>query len=218
LKYPLGVAVREKLAKRVVAAGLSLPETAFDGMEAYFELLRKWNLRLSLTSLDVGAATDDAIDRLLIEPALAAAYLPGANLTMIDIGSGGGSPAIPIKLMAPGLTMVMVESTQKKAAFLREVIRHLGLARTTVESARFEDLLEAPGFRASTDVVTARAVKCDSETLAAVEALMKPGGSFFRFSSVTQPPSATTSALATEAVHSLLGHLGTRLEILRKAH
>ncbi len=89
-------------------------------------------------------AGDEAIDRLLIEPVLATKYLPAPDATVLDIGSGGGSPAIPMKLAAPGISLRMVESKTRKAAFLREVVRTLELDRTAVEAVRFEELLVAP--------------------------------------------------------------------------
>ena len=209
--------VREKLARRFAEADLSLPQAASEGLEAYFELLRKWNRRLSLTSLPVEEAADEAIDRLLIEPALAVTHLPGSSLAVIDIGSGGGSPAIPMKLVVPGITMVMVESKERKAAFLRECIRHLTLMRTTVESARFEELLlERPEFQRSADVVTLRAVKADPGLLAGVQAFLKPGGLLFLFSSTSQETAGATLALVPVGIHPLLPHLGSRLEVLQR--
>lgn len=216
MKDPRCVHIRENLARRTAEAGLSLPEAAYQGLEAYFELLRKWNARVSLTSLAMEEGTDDAVDRLLIEPAIAATFLPDPTALVIDIGSGGGSPAIPIKLVTPGLTLAMVESKHKKAAFLREAIRHLSLTRTTVEAARFEELLERPVFRGAADVVTLRAVKIDPVTLETVQRFLKPGGLLFLFSSTTQDLTEATAGLLPLGVHPLLPHLGSRLEILRK--
>ena len=88
--------IREKLAKRASKAGLSLSEGVIDGLNAYFELLRKWNRKVSLTALPVEEGGDEAIDRLLVEPVMAAKYLPRPDSTVLDIGSGGGSPAIPM--------------------------------------------------------------------------------------------------------------------------
>ena len=87
--------IREKVSRRASKAGLSLPGDVLDGQYAYFELLRKWNRKVSLTALPVEDAGDEAIDRLLIEPVLATKYLPKTDVTALDIGSGSGSPAIP---------------------------------------------------------------------------------------------------------------------------
>lgn len=208
--------IREKLTRRTFEAGLSLPEGVIEGLEAYFELLRKWNARLSLTSLAVEDGSDDAVDRLLVEPAIAATYLPEPLGTVIDIGSGGGSPAIPIKLVSPGITMAMVESKHKKAAFLREAVRLLSMTHTTVEATRFEELLKRPGFRGAADVVTLRAVKVDPVVLETVQQFLKPGGLLFLFSSKTQSLTQATAVLFPQGDHPLLPHLGSRLEVLRK--
>ncbi len=218
MTYPHGVEVREKLSRRAAEAGLWLPEATFQGLEAYFELLQKWNQRVSLTSLPIDIYSDEAIDRLLIEPALAAGFLPTPGATVMDIGSGGGSPAIPIKLVAPAIALTMVESNHKKASFLRESIRLLDLARTTLESVRFEELLERPGLREFADVVTLRAVRVDPGTLDAVGILLKPGGSLFLFSATTQTAIGRTSDLVPVAVHPLSIHLGSRLEVLRRVN
>ena len=129
---------REKLAKRARKAGLTLSSDVISGLEAYFELLAKWNEKVSLTSLRVSDAGEEALDRLLLEPILAAKHLPSPFSAVLDIGSGGGSPAIPMKIFSPGISMLMVESKTRKAAFLREVVRQLGLEQTEVVTGRFE--------------------------------------------------------------------------------
>ena len=68
---------------------------------------------------------DETFDRLLIEPLIASRYLPSTDCSVIDVGSGGGSPAIPLKLAMPGISLRMVESKTRKAAFLREAVRRL---------------------------------------------------------------------------------------------
>ena len=74
-----------------------------------------------------------------------------------DIGSGGGLPGIPLKIAMPGLRMTLVESDQKKAAFLRDAVEALQLANTTVEARRAEELGRDPQHRAGYDVVVTRA-------------------------------------------------------------
>jgi 16S rRNA (guanine527-N7)-methyltransferase len=171
---------------------------------------------VSLTSLAVEEIGDEAVDRLLIEPILAAKYLPCSNAAIIDIGSGGGSPAIPIKLVAPESSMLMVESKTRKAAFLRDAARQLNLSNTHVESSRFEELLSRPLLHDSADVVTLRAVRVDSRTLAAIQSFVRPGGFVFLFTAVSSEDVSSTPQLVPSARHLLLSHLGTRLQILQK--
>ena len=92
-------------------------------------LLAKWNAKINLTSFKLEpGGHDEAVDRLLIEPRdCGRAMCRQKRETAIDIGSGGGSPAIPLALALPRLHMRMVESKTRKAVFLREAIRELGL-------------------------------------------------------------------------------------------
>jgi 16S rRNA (guanine527-N7)-methyltransferase len=211
------VPIHEKLGKRARKAGLRLPATAIAGLEAYFDLLRKWNQKVSLTSLPVGSEGEEALDRLLIEPALAAQYLPNPAATVIDIGSGGGSPAIPMKLVSPGISLRMVESKTRKAAFLREAVRRLDLTGTTVEASRFEALLIRPEFHEAADVVTIRAVRVERNLLTGIQAFLRSGGLLFLFrgGDASNDAALGTDLLQWEASYTLLPHLQSRLVIFR---
>ena len=208
--------IREKLARRASKAGVSVPGSVSDKLEAYFELLRKWNRKVSLTALPVEDAGDEAIDRLLIEPLVAARFLPCRDAVAIDIGSGGGSPAIPLKVLVPGVSMRMVESKTRKAAFLREVIRALELDKTEVEAVRFEELLIRPALHDATDVLTMRAVKIEAKTLAGLQSFLKPSGLLFLFGTRSGATKATSSHFPQISTHSLLRQWGSQLEILQK--
>jgi len=184
----------------------------------YFELLRKWNEKVSLTSLPVAALGDEAIDRLIVEPCLAARYLPSHDSTVLDLGSGGGSPAIPIKIVAPNLSLLMVESKARKAAFLREAVRHLGLLNTKVEPSRFEDLLDRPELRGFADVVTLRALRVDERVLASIWPFLKPQGALFLFTSRLGPAIPASQHAFNSVTYELMPDIGSRLEICtRKA-
>jgi 16S rRNA (guanine527-N7)-methyltransferase len=212
------VSIREKLAKRALKTGLTLPDSVIDGLYAYFELLRKWNRKVSLTALPVDDAGDEAIDRLLMEPVMATKYLPKREAAMVDIGSGGGSPAIPMKLAAPELSLRMVESKTRKAAFLREAVRALELDRTSVEAVRFEELLGRPALHDSVDILTLRAIRVDRKTLVGVQSFIRPRGLLFLFG--TSAPLAAEFAaphLRPFGSHMLLSQWGSRLQILQKA-
>jgi len=210
------VQIRERLAKRAAKAGISLSEVAIRGLSDYFELLRKWNRKVSLTSLPVDEEGDEAIDRLLVEPIIATKYLPRPDAEVLDIGSGGGSPAIPMKIAAPELALRMVESKTRKAAFLREVVRSLDLDRTSVDAVRSEELLSRPTLHDAIDVVTMRAVRIDRKTLSEVQSFIRPGGSLFLFGTITSAASLAGPHLVAGESHHLLKQWGSRLEILRK--
>lgn len=162
-----------RLRARGAHAGVDLSSDVLDRLVVYAELLALWNRRINLTAFDLSAPTDDAIDRLLVEPVAAAPLVRSGDRRAIDLGSGGGSPAVPINIAVPAIEMTMVEVRAKKAAFLREVVRTLSL-RASVEVARFEDVAvaHAGGF----DVVTFRAVRADRGLWRAVDRLLRPRG------------------------------------------
>jgi 16S rRNA (guanine527-N7)-methyltransferase len=106
---------------------------------------------------------------------------------LVDIGSGGGSPGIPLRIAAPTLAVVLVESKVRKSAFLREVVRQLGLENVTVENARFEELLPRPDLHEVADVVTLRAVRAEPKLWTGIQAFLKPTGRVFWFGSGREP-------------------------------
>jgi 16S rRNA G527 N7-methylase RsmG len=104
----------------------------------------------------------------------------------IDLGSGGGSPAIPMKIALPELDLTMVESRSRKAAFLSEVIRGLGLERARVENARIEELSTA----GSADFITSRAIRIDATLESIAQRLLRPAGWLMTFGPATPMISA----------------------------
>lgn len=139
----------------------------------FFGLLFRWNQKINLTSI---ADPDEAIDRLLLEPLLAARHVPASATRLMDIGSGGGSPAIPLKLALSHLHLTMVEAKVRKSAFLREASRQLGLIATEVETTRVEELLARPQLHEAFDLVSLRAVRLEMRMLNTMQAFLRPGG------------------------------------------
>ncbi|HMC78604.1 MAG TPA: RsmG family class I SAM-dependent methyltransferase [Vicinamibacterales bacterium] len=167
-----------RLRARSEAVGVPVPQALEERLAAYFDLLFRWNTKINLTSL---TDTDAAIDRLLLEPVAAAAAVP-RGLRVIDIGSGGGSPAIPLALASEACKLVMVESIVKKAAFLREAARVVELP-ATVEAERFEVLAEHATYRGTMDLVSIRAVRMDPASIRTVRTFLVPDGVVALFSS-----------------------------------
>jgi 16S rRNA (guanine527-N7)-methyltransferase len=92
------------------------------------------------------------------------------DVRLADLGSGAGFPGLPIKLWAPSVSLTLIESNHKKAAFLREVTRSLTLTNVNIQNARAETLA------ATFDVVTLRAVERFEATLATAASLVSPTG------------------------------------------
>jgi len=194
----------ERLEARARAAGVDLQSALRDRLLAYYELLSKWNRTINLTSL---SDPDAAIDRLLLEPLLAARVLP-QPAEMMDLGSGGGSPAIPLALALDSPHVVMVESRGRKAAFLREAAREVGL-HATVEAARFEDVVGRPEYRNAMDLVSMRAVRMDAATLDIARAFARPGGSLALFTSESHVDGEVTPLLGRANLIRLIVPRGT---------
>ena len=164
------------------AAGLSLDLARLGHFEHYFRLLRRWNQTINLTALPLAGFTDHTLNRLLIEPLQAAQFVDDAALLWLDLGSGGGSPAIPMKIVRPQLRLTMVESRSRKAAFLSEVVRSLALTTTEVLSFRIEELARSAAA-GHADLLTIRAVRIDEGLLRAAAALLRIGGQLLLFGS-----------------------------------
>ena len=161
------------------ACGTLPSPTATGQLEAYFRLLERWNARINMTSLPLDVPSVDTFDRLLVEPIVAAQFVADAAQIWFDLGSGGGSPALPLKILRPKAKLVMVESKSRKAAFLREATRVLGLGDVYVENARFEEIAaEAPG---TAHLVTARAVRGDQSLFGSAQSLLLPKGTLLWF-------------------------------------
>lgn len=212
---------RERLKRRAKVAGISLDTRLIDGLETYYQLLTKWNAKINLTAFPLTPEGDDAaIDRLLIEPVAAARYVPDNAKSLLDAGSGGGSPALPLKLAAPHVSLRMVEVKTRKGVFLREAIRALGLKDAHVETARFEELLSRPELHESLDLVSIRAVRIETRTLNTLQAFLRPGGKLmlFRGASKNDLEDSPPPPLAWMATYPLIDTLHSKLVILSKFH
>ena len=179
---------RDRLLKRARKADVQVVPAVLELLEAYYRLLAKWNEKINLTALPLRELTDAALDRLLIEPLAAARYIPEGAVVWFDLGSGGGSPALPLKAVRPSARLTLVESKARKAAFLREAIRSLGLSGAVVDGVRFEELVGRTTLHRTAQLVTVRAVRLDKAFFDVARTLLAPDGSLFLFSSFEMGP------------------------------
>ncbi len=122
----------------------------------HYELLLRWNRKINLTAI---REPEEILRRHFAESAFVTRVLKLGPGTLIDVGSGAGFPGVPIKILSPATRVVLVESVQKKAAFLKEVVRGLGMAGLEVFAGRMETI-DIKG-----DIVTMRAVRADQRML-----------------------------------------------------
>jgi 16S rRNA (guanine(527)-N(7))-methyltransferase RsmG len=192
------------------AAGLSIPRDLAERLEVYLSLLGRWNRRINLTGLEVDPPDAEAIDRLIIEPLAAARFLPPGDLVALDIGSGGGSPALPLQAAAPQLRFVLIEATARKVAFLREAIRVMGLSGVDVEACRFENFSASEEEHERVDLVTLRAVRLEKALVRGIWQVLRPDGNLFWFD--TREAIEKSRLIVVDEVHRLVpernAHLG----------
>ena len=140
---------------QAAAWGLRLGDERRGHLEEYAGLLARYDRANVIGTRDMDRIlVDHVLDSLscfLHEPLFRAGRLA-------DVGSGGGLPGIPIEIVRPDLSATLVESTGKKAGFLRHAASELSLRGVEVANARVEDLGRAPAHRGAYDVVTCRAV------------------------------------------------------------
>jgi 16S rRNA (guanine527-N7)-methyltransferase len=204
---------RKRISRRARRANIDLQPEQTSAHAEFLALLSAWNERMNLTSL---SDRDEAVDRLILEPVAAARLLHSAT-SLLDVGSGGGSPAIPLKVQLRHVSLCMVESKIRKGAFLREAVRKLGLENVRVESRRFEELLTDAAIHECCDVVTIRAVRVQRGTLLAMQAFIKPGGRLALFRGPGEAALPSVPGLTLESDEPLVENLRSRLWILRKA-
>jgi 16S rRNA (guanine527-N7)-methyltransferase len=148
--------------------GRPVPEGLYAQLGSYLDLLLKWNARTNLTAI---RGPEEIVARHFGESLFAGLRLPSGAATLLDFGSGAGFPGLPIQLLRPELAVTLAESQGKKASFLREAVRTLGLG-TEVWAGRVEAMAAQRRF----DVVALRAVDRMDAALAAAQTRVRPGG------------------------------------------
>lgn len=153
------------LAAGLTALGLNLPEAAEKKLLAYRDLLLKWNRTYNLTAL---RDPDQAISYHLLDSLAVLPWISGSNL--LDVGSGGGLPGIPLAIARPDLQVTLVDAVQKKATFLQQAAIELSLSNVRANHARVE------AFSGQFQQITSRAFSELAEFVRLTRHLLAPGG------------------------------------------
>lgn len=149
-----------------------LTEEGTELTRAYLELLSRWN---ATTSLIQARGWADVLRRHVAEGWLAARLLPPQlGLRLLDIGSGGGIPAFPLRAIRPDIRLTLLEPRQRKAAFLEAVARLHAERRPTVLATRLEDIAVEPTW----DIVSFRGIRVEARQVAP---LLAAAGRVLRF-------------------------------------
>lgn len=156
-----------KLAEGITQLGLSLSPKTQKTLLDFLALLEKWNRVYNLTAVRDRAdmVSHHLLDCLAIVPHIRAARI-------LDVGSGGGFPGIPLALALPEAQVTLLDSNQNKAAFLRQALIELAIGNATVECARVEDWRSDRPF----DLVVSRAFSDLEDFVSCCGHLVAPGG------------------------------------------
>jgi 16S rRNA (guanine527-N7)-methyltransferase len=146
----------QALIAEAASLGLALTAPQIAAFERYQELLQYWNRRINLTTVDDAAGIRQRHFLDSLSCALVTGDLDGKRL--VDVGTGAGFPGIPLKLLFPGVQLVLVESVSKKARFLQTVVQELALSGVEILDVRAETAGQDPSFREQFDWAVARAV------------------------------------------------------------
>jgi 16S rRNA (guanine527-N7)-methyltransferase len=145
---PSSDTIRRALSEFKVAVS----DVQIEQIQRYMALLLKWNDAMNLTAIQDPL---EILYRHFCESMFGASLLPSSNGRLADVGSGGGFPGLPLKIACPDLEVCLIDSNVKKATFLAEAVRELGVPRARVLVSRYEELDEEI---APVDIACSRAV------------------------------------------------------------
>jgi len=164
--------VRQLLTQGARDLDIDLSDRKADQCLRYLSELIKWNRKINLTA--ISDERDAIIKHFLDSFSYCRGFVPQPDFQLLDLGSGAGFPALPIKIAFPEISVTMVESVKKKSSFLRHIVRTLNLIEVEVVDKRAEDLSELHLHRY--DVITARAFASMIMVFRAGVKFLKRGG------------------------------------------
>ena len=163
------VNLAEQLQRGLAALQLPLLPVQCDQLLAYVVLLSKWNKTYSLTAI---REPERMVAHHLLDSLAPLPYLSGEALRVIDVGSGFGTPGIPMAIARPDWDFVLLDSNHKKTTFLRQVLLELRLPNVTIATERVEKYQQEPLFH----IVTSRAFSDLGEFVRLTRHLLVPNG------------------------------------------
>lgn len=155
--------------------GISLTQKQIDQMVCHAAQLEKWNKRTNLTAITgpSAMARKHFLDAIAIQPFV------HQGRTILDLGSGGGFPGLPLKLLHENMDMVLVDASRKKVNFLKHVIRLLGTGGIEAIHGRVESFHQDPDFAGRFDAVLARGFAGLSSLASLASPLLQPKGTIY---------------------------------------
>jgi 16S rRNA (guanine527-N7)-methyltransferase len=189
-------AFRAALERLAQTFSVACDRAQAEAIHRYASLLLTWTARINLTG---AVSLDDLAAEHLPDSFVLAARLGAEAVAGVDVGSGGGLPALPLSLLCPGLNLRLLEPIAKKAAFLRTAVRELGLGdRVAIDTRRVQAILPA-----TLDVAMSRATFPPPVWLPIAVKLVKPGGRVFVLASAGADEASTEALSGTGSAQGL---------------
>jgi 16S rRNA (guanine527-N7)-methyltransferase len=164
---------RHTLSEGAATVGVPLGKAELDLFALYHRELLLWNRRINLVSEQ---ASKEIVIRHFVDSLTPMPWIERPEGLLIDLGSGGGFPGIPLRIALPRLHLTLVESSRKKTSFLAHVLRTLRLDNVAIIRERVEALIGEPACAGSFDTVLSRAAFKLPELLRMASFFLKPGG------------------------------------------
>ena len=161
------------LSEGAAKIGIRLGPSELDLFALYHRELLLWNRRINLVSQ---ATSREIVIRHFVDSLTAAPWIERTEGLLIDIGSGGGFPGIPLRIALPALKLTLVESSRKKTSFLAHIVRTLCLDNVTIIRERVAALIGEAACAGAFDTVISRAVFKLPELLRMASFFLKPEG------------------------------------------
>ena len=155
--------------------GFNITEDQAILFDKYYDILSYYNLLFNLTAI---TGKNEVYLKHFVDSLLGAKFIEGS---FIDVGSGGGFPAIPLKILKPELKATLLDATGKKCEFLKTVAKELGLKDITIICGRAEELAHDKFYREKFDCATARAVAALPVLTEYCLPFVKKGGKFVAY-------------------------------------
>lgn len=164
---------RELLKEGLRELDIAFSEEQIQAFMVFLSELKKWNRTYNLTGI---REDKDIVEKHFLDSLLYLKAMPEGAIRVADIGTGAGFPGIPIKIIRPEIEMYLIESSGKKAAFLRHVVKKIGLDRIEVIEKRVEEVKSGRELPSPVDIAVTRALFSIREFIKKSSHLVKEGG------------------------------------------
>jgi 16S rRNA (guanine527-N7)-methyltransferase len=167
------IEIAVNLERAVEQSGIIIDAHKLELFTKYYQELVFWNRQINLVS---ERSIGEIVERHFVDSLTPLHFLKNVNMDLIDLGSGGGFPGIPLKIMLPEMRLSLVDSSRKKTSFLSQIVSILNLTETKVIRSRIEELLVSKEFAGKFDTVISRAAFNLGSLIKFSSVFLKQGG------------------------------------------